>query len=227
MTDDRFRTAAVAAGIAGLSWAVADYRPTAGVACAVLAVALLCWATRRRPLVPVMFSATVCLVLWAAFGTAEGYFLLNRHRLEALVAEIEAIPAITSIELGTDDRTSHGGRETGRFDSYRFINGQLVTQYREQVAPDASQPVLREIDVLRDLGVPAARYQALRASLDRLSLAGFGRLTDGEIALHERMPGGMPWGSSFVFRRSAGPLLGERINEQRQLAPHWFHITQG
>lgn len=212
MTEDRLRTAALAAGIgglAGLGWALADYRPAAGVACAVPAVLLLSWATRRRPLVAVMLSATVCLVLWAAFGTTEGYFLLNRQRLEALVAEIEAVPAIASLELGSDDRASRGGGETGRFDSHRFINGQLGTRYRQQVAPEASQPVLREIDVLRDLGVPAAHYQALQASLERLSLAGFGWLTDGEIALHERMPGGTPWGSSFVFRRAAGALFGE------------------
>ena len=75
MTEDRFRTAALAAGIpglAGLGWALADYRPAAGMACAALAFPLLSWATRRRPLVPVVLSATMDLVLWAAFGTTEG-----------------------------------------------------------------------------------------------------------------------------------------------------------
>lgn len=76
------------------------------------AAALLFSLAARRPLSCLL--ALVALggaVIWAAFGTTDGYFWHNRHRLEALVAEIQAVPAITSLQLG---RTARTGRATAR-----------------------------------------------------------------------------------------------------------------
>lgn len=224
------RRLTLVAGIAALvafAWGIATYDQVLAVASMVIAVPLLSMAARRWWLVAPTFVALFGVTFWAAFGTTTGYFWLNRSTLEALVAEIEAVPAITSLELGSDSVRSRGTGSADRFDSYRFINGQLVTQYREQVAPTASQPVLREIDVLRELDITFSRYAALRTSLDRLGLAGFDRRQEGEIALSEIVPGGTPWGTSFLYRPGAGPPSGGNIQTLHQLAPHWFWIWEG
>ena len=206
---------------------IATYDRLHAFAAMVVAIPLLSVAAGRRwvagPILVVLFGVTV----WAAFGTTTGYFWLNRARLEALVAAIEDVPAITSLELGHDAPLPNGMGRAGRYDSYRFINGQLVTQYREQVAPTAFQPVLREIDVLRELGVPLAQYGALRASFEQLLLAGFDRRQDGEVALNEIMPGGTPWVTSFLFRPTQGSPSGGGVQDWRRLAPHWFYIRRG
>ena len=151
------------------------YSPWLSTSLALLAVALLAGAARR----PLPVAGLALLLggglLWAAFATTTGYFWLNRHRLEALLAEIEAVPAIASLELGQEAEWVTPEGERRRYDSYRFINGQAVTQHRRQVAPGAAQPVLFEADLLRELGVAPPRYQTLRAALRRLSLAGFDR----------------------------------------------------
>ena len=118
--------------------------------------------------------------VWAAIGTVPGYFWLNRVRLEALVAEVAAVPAIDALELGQENSLDPGGRDRSRlFDSYRFINGMVVTHHREQVAPGAEQPVYDFEDVLARLGVPAARYWHLRKALKQLGLSGYRRLSAG------------------------------------------------
>ena len=230
MQGSRIRQLTFGVGLAALAafgWSVAAYDPLATAAFMVIAVPALSAAAGRRwvtgPIIGILFAVTV----WAAFGTTTGYFWLNRTRLEALVAAIQAAPAITSLELGHDAPLPNGTGETGRYDSYRFINGQLVTQYREQVAPDASQPVLREIDVLRELGIPPAQYGALRAALERLRLAGFNRQQDGGIALNEPLPGGTPWITSFLYRPAAGSPLDGNMQVLRTLAPHWSYVWQG
>lgn len=223
----RFSLAAGIAGVAVFAWAIAAYGRTPAAAAMLVAVPALALAAGRRWIAIPALLLVFGLAFWTAFATTTGYFWLNRARLEALVAEIAAVPTITSLQLGTDDPVAEGTGRTGRFDSYRFINGQLVTQYREQVEPDAPQPTLRDIDVLRGLGVPLARYLALRASLERLLLSGFDRGQDGEIALNEVMPGGTPWVTSFVYRRDGGPPSGDNVQDQRRLAPHWFHVWRG
>ena len=230
MQSTRIRRCSLVAGVAGVlvfAWAVLAYAQSAAIVAIAVAVPSLSVAARRRWLAGPTLLLLLGVIVWAAFGTASGYFWLNRTRLEALVAEIEAVPTITSLELGVDDPLPDGMGRTGRYDSYRFINGQLVSQYRAQVAPDASQPVLREIDVLRDLGVPVARYGALRASLEGLRLAGFDRRQDGEIALNEAMPGGTPWSTSFLYRPAEGLPSGDNVQTLRRLGPRWFHIWQG
>lgn len=230
MQGSRIRRVTLEIGLAALAafaWCIATYNQPLAVITMVIAVPSLSVAAGRRwlaaPILVVLFGAT----FWEAFGTTAGYFWLNRTRLEALVAEIQAIPAITSLELGVDHPLPKGMGRAGRYDSYRFINGQLVTQYREQVAPTAFQPVLREIDVLRELGVSFAQYEALRGSLEGLHLAGFDRRQDGEIALNEPMPGGTPWGTSFLYRPASGPPSGDNVQTLRTLAPRWFHVWQG
>ena len=206
---------------------IAAYDQLPAFAAMVVAIPLLSVAAGRQWLAGPMLVLLFGVTFWAAFGTTTGYFWLNRARLEALVAAIEAVPTITSLELGHDAPLPNGMGRAGCYDSYRFINGQLVTQYREQVAPPAFQPVLREIDVLRERGVPLVQYAALRESLERLLLAGFDRRQNGEVALNEVMPGGTPWVSSFLFRPAEGPPSGGNVQDWRRLAPRWFHIWRG
>ena len=230
MQSTRARLWSLAAGVAGLvvfAWAILAYARSPAIAAAVVTVPLLSLAAGRRWLAGSILLLVFGATIWGAFSTTTGYFWLNRTRLETLVAAIEAVPAISSLELGNDDPLPKAMGRTGRYDSYRFINGQLVTQYREQVAPTAFQPVLREIDVLRELSVPFAQYGALREALDRLRLAGFDRRRDGEIALNEVMPGGTPLGTSFLFRPVPGPPSGDNVQDWRRLAPRWFHIWRG
>jgi len=230
MQGRRIRRLAFGVGLAALiafAWCIATYHQLPAFGAMVVAIPLLSVAAGRRwltgPILVVLFGVT----FWAAFGTTTGYFWLNRARLEALVAAIQAVPTITSLELGHDAPLPNGMGRVGRYDSSRFINGQLVTQYREQVAPTAFQPVLREIDVLRELGISSAQYEALRASLEALRLAGFDRRQDGGIALNEPMPGGTPWVASFLYRPAAGPPLGDNVQTLRILAPHWSYVWRG
>lgn len=230
MQDTRTWRFILAAGIAGLVvfvGAVLAYGRAPAFLGMVVTVPLLSWAAARRWLAASALLLILGGVFWAAFGTVAGFFWLNRGRLDALVAEIEAVPAITSIELGHDAPLPAGMGRTGRYDSYRFINGRLVTQYRDQVAPTAFQPVFLETDVLRELGVSPARHAALRASLEGLRLAGFHRGQDGEIALNEAVPGGAPWGTAFLFRPADGPPSARNVQEWHRLAPRWFHVWSG
>lgn len=166
-------------------------------------------------------------VLWAAFGTTTGYFWLNRARLEALLAEIAALPAITSLELGQEGEWVTPEGERRRYDSYRFLNGQAVTQHRRQVAPGAAQPVRLEAEMLRALGVPSPRHAALRAALQRLSLSGFDRGPQGEVVLNQPSPGGTPWVAGLLHRPADGPPAAERVMEQYPLAPRWYWVLRG
>lgn len=229
------RKVSLAAGLACLAvllWALLEYRPVPTVAAAVLAVTLLTIAARRRRLIcGLASSAAVSIVLWAAFFTAEGYFWLNRWRLEALAQEIAATPEIVSLQLGQDDRRAP--TETGRsgtpefFDSYRFINGMLVTHYRRQAAPEANQPVLFIDDVLAQLRVPADRYWRLTASLRRLSLGSYRRGPGAMITLDEPPVGGQPWGFSYVYSPSGSFERQLRWQEIRQLTPYWYRVLWG
>ncbi|SDV47070.1 hypothetical protein SAMN05216551_102243 [Chitinasiproducens palmae] len=215
---------------------VAAYLPTiavVGAGTAIASVATFAGSTRRRWLATTIASAALGAVLWLAFGTTLGYFWLNRSRLDALVTQIDAVPTITSLQLGHDEAVAAPINDIQRFDSYRFINEQLVTRYRRRVAPDAPdapdtpQPTVYEDDLLHRLQVPVARYHALRATLDALSLSGFDRIGRGGIALDERMPGGTPWGNAFLYLPTDDTPAIERTLEQRRLAPHWFYITRG
>jgi hypothetical protein len=223
----RYCLAAGTAALAAFAWAIVAYANGLAIVAMLIAVPMLSAATGRRWLAGPLLLLLGAIV-WAAFGTIAGYFWLNRDRLEALVAAIEAVPAITSLQLGYDASLPYGMGRIGRYDSYRFINGQPITQHREQMAPTASQPTLREIDVLRELGVSFVQYGALRESLGNLLLAGFDRRGDGEIALNEVMPAGTPWGgASIVYRPGDGPPSGDNLWNQRRLAPHWFHLWPG
>lgn len=208
-------------------WAIIAYARMTAVLSVAAAITILSLTARRRLVVALGLSAVCAPLIWMAFGTTAGYFLLNRSRLEGLVAEITAVPSLTSLQLGHDEPWPSGSGRTGRFDSYHFINAQLVTRYRKQVALDAYQSTLYEADFLRDLGVSPARYLTLRTSLEHLSLSGFSRGPDGEISLDEPMPGGTPWGTSFVYRPDDAFPAASGAEDDRRLAPNWFYITRG
>lgn len=182
-----------------------------------------------------VLAALASAVIWAAFGTVAGYFLLNQHRLERLVAEIQAVPAIVSLELGEEDESfepssgSPGGRQgnLSSYDTYRFINGTMVTHYHEQAALDAAQPVHYLDDMLRSLHVPAERYWDLRRSLERLSLGGYSRDPEGQFKLHEPAVGGQPWGYGCVFSPDGELSYRYGMQEAWRLAPHWFYVLWG
>lgn len=96
MQGSRIRRATLEIGLAALAafaWCVATYNQLFAVITMVIAVPPLSVTAGRRwmaaPILVVLFGAT----FWAAFGTTAGYFWLNRTGLEALVAEIQAIPA--------------------------------------------------------------------------------------------------------------------------------------
>ena len=226
----RFRAASLAAAIAslaGLGLALALYVPTAAMGSTALAALSFAQATQRRLITFIALCAIGAVGFWAAFYTPHGYFWLNRVRLDSLAAEIARVPTITSLGMGQDRRLSPRAGEAERYDSYRFINGNLVTHYLRQVAPGASQPVLSIDDVLRSLGVTAAQYHALRASLDRLGLVGYQLGSDGQITLYEPVPGGAPWYCAFVYRPSGGSPVDDHAWEIRPLAPHWFYVSGG
>ena len=234
----RARQASLAAGLWCLVVLVCTFAWYALVPAVIagLATAILFFvAGRRRWLRFMVLSAVVTGGIWTAFGTTTGYFWLNQHRLKRLVAEIEAVPAITSLAVGHVDESSRRddgalGEDGGRprtFDSYRFINDTVVTDFREQVAPDAFQPVLYVEDVLRSLHVPAERYYDLRRSLERLSLSGYHREDDGQVALTEPGTGGTPWGYDYVFSPTGEAPQGDGVQGVWRLAPHWFYVLWG
>ncbi|KQP29794.1 hypothetical protein ASF27_19555 [Methylobacterium sp. Leaf102] len=224
---DGTRRAALVVGGCGVvvfGWALVAYAPVPGIAAAVAAVPAFARAATHRVAVFLALAAIGGGMTWAAFGTTTGYFVLNRSRLDAVVAEIAAMPTLVSFERGRDDPPAEAER-TAWWESTRLVNGRRVTPYRPQGARDTDS--LREIDVLRDLGVPYARYRALCGALERLGLAGFTRGPGGEIALDEPIPGGTPWGTSFVYRPDDAFPAGSGAESDRRLAPNWFFVTRG
>jgi hypothetical protein len=226
-------------GLGGLAWGLVAYRLLPAIlGAAVLGVFLLTRMTGHRRPQALALIGLGGFALWAAFGTATGYFWLNRLRLDALIAEIQAVPGIRSMELGQDgqyvlrDGTRPGTydrryplREGDRlvaYDSYRFVNDVLVTHYRDQAKPEAFQPEIFIDDLLRELNVPAARYWDLRARLQRLSLSRFSREPGGQISLGEPVPGGTPWGHNLLFSPTGEPPQRFPVYELQQFAPHWF-----
>ncbi|MFB9970404.1 hypothetical protein ACFFMP_10455 [Pseudoroseomonas cervicalis] len=220
------RWAGVAAGL-GFLLSLPVYAPGLSAALLLASALLLGLGARRRLAAAGLVLLSGGVLLAAGFGTTTGYFWLNRPRLEALLAEIAALPAITSLELGQEGEWVTPEGERRRYDSYRFLNGQAVTQHRRQVAPGAAQPVRHEADLLRELGVPPARYLALRASLHRLSLSGFDRGPQGEVVLNQPSPGGTPWVAGLLHRPADGPPAAERVMERHRLAPRWFWVVRG
>ena len=206
--------------LAGVVWSLMAYAPVPTAACIILAAVLFYQAAGRKLVVLLAILALGGGVYGAAFHTTQGFFWLNRQRLDALVVEIAATPAITAFELGQD----HAARKGRPAFDYHFLNGTLITHYRAQADPTASQPKFYVGDMLRRLHVSAARYEALSASIDRLSLAGYVRHADGQIDLSERLPGGTPWGTSFVFMPHGGSPTGAIPYDETRLAPHWYHV---
>ena len=113
------------------------------------------------------------------------------------------------------------------YDSYRFINGHLATHYRRQVRPDAEQPTLHVDDLLQRLDVRTARYHALRAALERLSLGSYERRPDGRIVLYEPGVGGTPWTAGYLFGPGGKTSGMSEFMTYRRLAPRWASIVQG
>lgn len=193
----------------------------------IMIVSTLANASARRLRTTLLCSAIGALLFFTAFYTTFGYFWLNRSRLEALVTQIQAVPAITSLELGSDGTIDRKGK-VQRYDAYRFVNDRLVTHYREQAAPHASpQPQFYIGDMLQHLHVAPATYYALRASLQRLSLVGYYRNKNGEIGLTEPYPWRAPWGYSFVFSPADTPPQATNIMESRRLAHKWYYVMEG
>ena len=178
---------------------------------------------RRRVWLPIGLAAGLAGLWWGAASTETGYFWLHRAKLRATIADIMATPAITSLDLGQDERT----RDGVAYDSYRFINSTVVTHYSAQAAPGASQPVLYVEDLLRQLGVDAAAYRRLREDLAALSMAGFSREPGGQVSLLRPEPGGTPWGEGLVYSPSDKPPRGPGVQGYRRLAPHWFQVDWG
>ena len=234
----RARQSCLVAGLGSLvalCWAIAWYMLIPAVVAGLMAMGFLSVAGHRRPWSVGLLAALVGLVVWSAFGTTAGYFRLNQHRLERLVADIQAVPDIVSLELGREGEYFKPGRGTlGQqggtlhpYDTYRFINGTVVTHYREQAAPDAAPPVLYLDDMLRSLHVPAERYWSLRRSLERLSLGGYGHDPSGQIALYEPPVGGQPWGYGYMFSPDGELSYGHGMQETWKLAPRWFYVLWG
>ena len=212
--------------LAVLGWALLDYAPATAAASLVALVILLSYVSPWRLRIALLASTVSAVLYFAAFQTTLGYFWLNRSRLVALVAQIQTVPAITSLEMGHDGSLKDGGK-VRRFDDYRFLNNKLITHYRDQADPHASQPEYYVGDILRELRVPAATYNALRASLERLSLAGYDRTRDGQVRLMEPSPGSTPWVKSFLYRPTAQGAQSLRVMESRKLAAHWYYIMEG
>lgn len=204
--------------------AVLFYRPVPAVVAGAVALACLFQVGKGRRMAVLALGVALAGLLWLSFGTVRGYFWLNRLRLEALTAELAEVPAIQSLNLGSDDlftRAADGHRIA--YDDYRFINGIQVTHYRRQVRPDAERPVVHVDDFLERAGVPRERYFALRERFMQLSLGGFGRNPDGQISLSEPAVGGRPWGYGFVFRPDGGEPQTTGIWDCDRLAARWFH----
>ncbi len=211
-----------AIALTGVVWSLIIYAPVPTAAGVIAASVLLHHAAGRK--IGVLLAVLVLggALYGAAFHTTRGFFWFNRYRLDALVAEIAATPAITSLERGQDHAGKNG---QPAFDDYRFLNETLITHYPAKADPTALQPRVPVDDLLRRLRVPKGRYEALCASIDRLSFAGYVRHADGQIDLLEKLPGGTPWGTSFVFRPHGGSPTGAIVYEQTRLTRHWYHLA--
>lgn len=232
------RQACLIAGLGSLlahGWALARYALVPALLAAVVAVVLLALSTRRRSLSLAVLGALASTLIWWAFGTREGYFRLNQRRLEGLVADIQAVPAITSLALGQEGAyfkptTRSASQPQGRlrvYDDYRFINGTVVTHFQEQASPQADQPVLYVEDKLESLHVPVDRYWHFRRSLEQLSLGGYSLEPDGQVTLSEPPVGGQPWGYGYVFSPTGQAPWSDGLNDAWRLAPRWFYVMWG
>ena len=115
---EKARIAFVVAGCVALAvfvWAIIAYARTTAVLSVVGAIPLLSLAARKRLVVALGLSAVCAPLIWMAFGTTAGYFLLNRSRLEGLVAEITAVPSLTSLQLDDDEPWPTGSGRTGGY----------------------------------------------------------------------------------------------------------------
>ncbi len=197
-----------------LIWGLAAYAPAGTAAAMIVLLVLLRHGLPLRLRAALLCTLIAGLVFYAAFATVPGFFWLNRSRLDTLVTQIQAVPAISDLELGD-------GKD------YCFLNGKLISADREHANPHASQPRFYERDLLRQLGVPLATYQALGNSLARLSLGGYYRNPTGEIGLSERAVGGTPWVNSFLYSPNGSAPQSLRLITSRRLSAHWFYISEG
>ena len=172
---------------------------------------------------PLAFALLGTATAWAAYGTVPGYFWLNRPRLAALAGALAEAPAVTSLSLGQDGRVAPG-RGPPDFDSYRFLNGVLVTHYAARAKPDGAQPVIPIGDQLRAMGLPRARYDALRRLMARAGIGDAARDPASGVVSLARIGEDNEWDVSYVFspgdRQDGTGLPAAWLRER--LAPHWF-----
>lgn len=176
----------------------------------------------RRALLTVPIFVTVATaVIWVAFGTTYGHFWLNGGRLDALAAALASTPAIQGLDLGNDIR----GEDGNEFDSYRFVNGVLVTHYPNQARPGQQQPMILIDDELRALGVPRERYDAMRRLMTRARIGSAARdPANGHVDMHR--VGFDNEYDPFLLHVPGNGHPGRELAELGSPNRHWFWVRR-
>lgn len=163
--------------------------------------------------------------LWAASSTWRGYYWMHSRALNGLASEIAAYGKIHELEMGTDDSYEKDGKLV-RYDSYRFVNGTVVTHYRERHAPEAGQPIYYIDDYCRVSGISKERYLHFRRALGGLRLQGFSyEPATGVVSFTLRNVGGDPVVTTLDYIPDGGgaPAYDGTV----RVAPHWYVVERG
>ena len=158
--------------------------------------------------------------------TWQGYYWLHAAALRQTVREITAYGKINSLEMGDDGFYSNDAGEIVHYDSYRFLNGKVITHYPRQHKPDAEQPSYF-IDIFCQMnGLSKERYLYFRSRLEDLGLQGFSLDPEsGSVSFILINEGGNPIVTSLVYVPTN--QLPHYLSIVRKVASHWYVIEQG
>ena len=164
----------------------------------------------------------------------EIYFLTHSPSLNALTQAIEQHPEFYNIEVGvTESYDDHGKRI--EYDTYRFLNKQVVTSFPRQVTKKRSQSVAEIGAYCKQHGLSQAVYVSLNLQLSRLGIAGYDRLENGTILFYVHKAG-ITFGDSSIgalIYLPESPFNEEHLSDVipiavtashhiRRLASHWY-----
>ena len=161
---------------------------------------------------------------WQIYFTWQGYFWTNLVRIEALADKITGYKKIHSLAMGSDGEYTDDDGRTVQYDSYRFINGTLITHYLQAHNPDAYQPEWFVDIYCQQNQISKQMYLELRADLDRLNLHGFYLDENGELSLTLWQRGGVPWIIELVRAPDGAGISGS--SEIEKLFFGWYIVTR-
>jgi hypothetical protein len=154
------------------------------------------------------------------------YEITRKPSLEALIRDIRAAEKINALDVGTEGVYRDRRGDVKRYDSYRTLNGDLVSWY-PSTQHDASAQYIEDIHAYcARHGISCAQYMRIHRQLKQLGISGFTRGEAGVIhfSIREMRFISMP-GDSHYFTLSFVPdatQLKRPYILGREVIPHWF-----